>query len=310
MTLWRKKTQRPAVPREHELVARYEQLLGEPLLPVVKRDCLRVNTLRHPSDLLERLARKGAVLEAVPSIANAYWFSSEKSLGATPEYLLGYYYLQEAASQLPALVLAPPEHSVVLDMAASPGSKTTQLAALMSNTGVIVAVEQKSNRMQALAENLERCGVINTVLFRKDARFIKDFHRDFTHILLDAPCSGNYVIEPEFFAKKSLKSIKEMVEVQRELLKAAASALADGGTLVYSTCSLEPEENEEQIAWLLGKYPALTLVDTGLSIGEPGYSLVFGKSLPPNVRLTRRLWPQRTGTQAFFIAKLVKNSSS
>ena len=296
--------QATGIPKQHPLVQRYEELLGEPLKPVQKRDSFRINTLRAPRELLERLRAKGVTVEKIPFLLEGYWYTSEKSLGATTEYLLGYYYLQEAASQLPVLVLAPPKHSVVLDMAASPGSKTTQLAAAMNNTGVIVAVEQKTNRMQALAENLERCGVTNTVLFRKDARFIKDFHRDFTHILLDAPCSGNYVIEPEYFSRKSKASIQEMVKIQRELLKAAIECLAPGGTLVYSTCSLEPEENEEQIAWALEKYPKLSIDSTGLTVGEPGLTSAFGKKYPEVLEKIRRLWPQKTGTQAFFIAKL------
>jgi tRNA (cytosine40_48-C5)-methyltransferase len=289
-----------------DLKKRYEQLLGEPLKQVEKKECLRINTLLAPHDILQRLEKKGIVLSKAPFLPHGYWYTYTRSAGATPEYLLGYYYLQEAASQIPALVLNPGKHSVVLDMAASPGSKTTQLAAIMENTGVILAVEQKSNRMTALAENLERCGVINAVLFRKDSRFIKDFHREFTHILLDAPCSGNYVIEPDFFKIKTLKTIKEMQEIQRELLKAAVDVLNPGGILVYSTCSLEPEENEEQIDWLIGKYPQLELVDTGLSVGDPGYTTVFGKQLSKELRKTRRLWPQKTGTQAFFIAKIRK----
>lgn len=294
------------VPQGHPLVTRYEELLGEPFRVPKKRECLRVNTLKAPKDLIERLEKQGVKLTRVPFLPDAYWYESEKSLGATTEYLLGYYYLQEAASQLPALVLNPPKGSIVLDMAASPGSKTTQLAALLRNTGVIVATELKSGRMEALAENLERCGVTNSILYRKDARFVTDLHKQFTHVLLDAPCSGNPVIEPEFFARKSLASIKEMQSLQRELLKAAVKVLAPGGTLVYSTCSLEPEENEVQVAWTLAQFPELELEPVLLEIGEPGLTTVFGEELPPSVRKTVRLWPQKTGTQAFYVAKFRK----
>lgn len=291
-----------------ELIKRYEELLGTTFEKnVQKRECLRINPLLAPQDFIKRLQQK-AKLEKIPFLTEGYWYTADKSMGATPEYLLGYYYLQEAASQLPALVLNPEPHSLVLDMAASPGSKTTQLAAIMHNTGVIVAVEQKSNRMTALSENIERCGVQNAILFRKDSRFVKDFHKQFTHILLDAPCSGNYVIEKEYFTKKSLATIKEMQALQRELLKAAVSVLAPSGTLVYSTCSLEPEENEEQIEWLLGKYHDLELMPTELTIGEQGYTEVFGKHLNENIRKTRRLWPQKTGTQGFYIAKIRKKA--
>jgi NOL1/NOP2/sun family putative RNA methylase len=299
---------RTLAPQDHVLVKRYEELLGEPFHIPHKRECLRINTLKVPHDIVKRLKVQGAILTPVSFLPDAYWYESSKSLGATTEYLLGYYYLQEAASQLPALVLDPPKHAVVLDMTASPGSKTTQLAALMHNSGVIVATELKSNRMEALAENLERCGVTNTILYRKDARFVTDLHKQFTHILLDAPCSGNPVIEPEFFARKSLARIREMQTIQRELLKAAVAVLAPGGTLVYSTCSLEPEENELNVAWVLAHYPALSLETVLLDVGEPGCCTVFGEELPEAVAKTVRLWPQKTGTQAFYIAKFKKRS--
>lgn len=295
-----------AVPSDHVLVKRYEKLLGETFSVPKKRDCLRINTLKAPHDLVKRLEKQGVILTRVPFLPDAYWYESSKSLGATTEYLLGYYYLQEAASQVPALVLNPPKRAVVLDMAASPGSKTTQLAALMQNTGVIVATELKSGRMEALAENLERCSVTNSILYRKDARFVTDLHKEFTHVLLDAPCSGNPVIEPEFFARKSLATIKEMQALQRELFKAAVKVLAPGGTLVYSTCSLEPEENELQVAWALKEFPELSIEPVLLEVGEPGYTNVFGQELPETVRKTVRLWPQKTGTQAFYVAKFRK----
>ncbi len=299
------KQQSKNAPQKPLLQQRYEQLLGKPFSAPLKRECLRVNTLLAPKDILKRLGRV-ATFEKVPFLPDAYWYESKRSMGATPEYLLGYYYLQEAASQIPALILNPPRHATVLDMAASPGSKTTQLAAMMENTGVIVAVEQKSPRMVALEENIERCGVMNAILFRKDARFVKDFHKQFTHILLDAPCSGNPVIEREYFLKKSAQTIAEMQKLQRELLKAAISVLAIGGTLVYSTCSLEPEENEENIAWVLAQFPSIKLEEIKLSVGDPGLTEAFGKKYGAELKKTRRLWPQKTGTQAFFIAKLVK----
>lgn len=302
----RPQQKRSPIPSEHALVKRYEELLGKPFTVPKKRDCLRINTLKAPADLIPRLEKQGATLIRVPFLPDAYWYESERSLGATTEYLLGYYYLQEAASQLPALVLDPPKGATVLDMAASPGSKTTQLAALLSNTGVIVATELKSNRMEALAENLERSGVTNSILYRKDARFVTDLHKQFTHVLLDAPCSGNPVIESEFFERKSLATIKEMQGIQRELLKAAVAVLAPGGTLVYSTCSLEPEENEIQVAWTLKQFPDLELEPVLLEIGQPGYTDVFGETLPETIRKTVRLWPQNTGTQAFFVAKFRK----
>lgn len=291
---------------KRQLIERYERLLGKPFTVPKKRDCLRVNTLLATNDLPERLKARGVTLERVPFLPDAYWYESKHSAGAMDEYLLGHYYLQEAASQLPALVLDPQEDSTVLDMTAAPGSKTTHLASLMNNKGVIVALELKSPRMTALVENLERCGVLNTICYRKDARFATDLHTQFTHILLDAPCSGNPVIEREYFERKSLESIKEMQKLQRELIKAAVACLAPGGTLVYSTCSLEPDENELNVAWALAEYGELSLEETGVTIGDEGYTTIEGTTLPESLKRTRRLWPQKTGTQAFYIAKFRK----
>jgi NOL1/NOP2/sun family putative RNA methylase len=297
-----KNSQKKGLP-DSPLIKRYEKLLSEPFKLPSKRECLRINTLLAPANTAQRIEVYGALLTRVPFLPDAYWYESSRSLGATAEYLLGHYYLQEAASQLPALVLSPTKHATVLDMTASPGSKTTHLAALMNNTGTIVALELKSTRMDALVENLERCGVTNTVCYRKDARFATDLHVKFTHVLLDAPCSGNPVIEPDYFERKTLATIAQMQSLQRELIKAAVACLAPDGTLVYSTCSLEPEENEENIAWTLAQYPNLELEPTGLTIGEPGYTRVLDRTLPDSIRHTRRLWPQKTGTQGFFVAK-------
>jgi len=194
---------------------------------------------------------------------------------------LGLYYLQDAASQLPALVLNPAPHSLVLDMAASPGGKTTQLAALMHNTGTIIALDVHAGRLSSLKNNLERIGVRNTITYKKDARFCTDLKTTFDHILLDAPCSGNFCVEPRFFEEKTLQGITERSKLQKELFKAAVRVLKPGGSLVYSTCSLEPEEDELVVDWALRKYPELEIVDIDLSVGDRAACVVSGSTLSP-----------------------------
>lgn len=275
--------------------------------------CLRVNTLKIlPGALRQRLEKSEVSLAEVPFLENAFYYKAKFSLGATPEYLLGYYYLQDAASQLPAAVLAPVPGDMTLDMAASPGGKTTQMAAMMQNKGTLVAIDVSVHRLAALKNNLERLGVTNTVVYKKDARFAFDLKMKFDKVLLDAPCSGNFCIEPAFFEQKTLQGISERAKLQKELFKAAVKVLKPGGTLVYSTCSLEPEEDELVVDWALRKFPELSLEDTGLDKvqGDSGLVSVFGQQLSPEISMCRRFWPHKTGTEGFFIAKFIKKAET
>lgn len=265
---------------------------------------LRINTLKiNKKELISRLKKKGVKLEDVLFLKHGFYFESDFSLGATPEYLLGYYYLQEAASQLPPIVLDPKEGELVLDMAAAPGSKTTYLAQLMNNKGKIYACDSNSLRLRSLQNNLERLGVTNTIIFRRDARFIDDLDLSFDKILLDAPCSGNFCVNPNYYIQRTLQDINMMAEKQKQLVKTAFKLLKKEGVLVYSTCSLEPEENEMIVDYALSL--GFKLEDTGLNIGDPGFSEVFGLKLK-DMSKTRRFWPHKHDTEGFFIAKLRK----
>jgi NOL1/NOP2/sun family putative RNA methylase len=269
---------------------------------------LRINTLKtNGSFMKSALEKKGVKLFPIPGVKNGFWYEADFSLGATPEYLLGHYYLQEAASQLPVLALEPKAGDVVLDMAAAPGSKTTQLAQLMRDKGVIVALDSDHLRIDALRNNLERMGVSCAVVLKKDARFIADLKISFDKILLDAPCSGNFCIEEDFFAKRTLEDIRLKSRVQKDLLKAAYKVLKTGGTLVYSTCSLEPEEDEIVVDWFIKNYPNMHLETIDIPLGSPGVTSFEKNIFDKSLSLTRRFWPHKSLTQGFFIAKLVKD---
>ena len=251
---------------------RYKQL-GADFDPkkIEVRHSLRINTLKiNEEQLIERLKKERVMLEKVPFLEWGYHYAAPFSLGATPEYLLGYYYLQETASQLPVQILDPQPGETVLDMAAAPGSKTTQIAQCMKNKGILVALDENVHRLDAVKNNVERCGITNTILYKKDARFAADFGILFDKVLLDAPCSGNFVTDQHWFEKKTLDGIKERARLQKELLKAAVKVLKPKGVLVYSTCTLEPEENEMNIDWLLKKSPGLRLEKVEREVGEPG----------------------------------------
>lgn len=287
---------------------RYKEL-GEEFDPekIALQKSLRVNTLKiSETELTNRLKSEKIKLTKIPFLDSGYFYEADFSLGATPEYLQGYYYLQEAASQIPAQILNPNANDVVLDMSAAPGGKTTQMAALMKNKGTIVALDSQAQRLESLRNNIERMGVTNTLVYKKDARFASDLGLKFDKILLDAPCSGNFADEENWFDKKVLEGIKERARLQRELLKSAVKILKSKGTLVYSTCTLEPEENEFNVNWLLNKYSDLSIEKIDIKPGSPGLVTVFGEKLSSEIKKCIRCWPHKSGTQGFFIAKIIR----
>lgn len=295
------------LPINNPLIKRYSELGCVCKNSITPRKSFRINTLKiSEEELINRLKNLNVKLEKIPYLNDGYFYEADFSLSSTTEYLQGYFYIQESASQLPVISLNPQPGDLVLDMCASPGSKTTQIAQLMNDKGTIIAVDIDSRRLSSLRNNIERCGVKNTLVIKKDARFIFDLGMVYDKILLDAPCSGNYAIEEEFFQKKSIPGIQERSRVQKELLKAAEKALKKDGILVYSTCSLEPEENELNVNWFLKKFPGMILEDSGLKIGDSGITVVFKEKLSESIKLTKRIWPEKTKTQGFFIAKFRK----
>ena len=295
------------------LLQRYEQL-GELFDPstITIKSALRVNTSKIEEEkLISRLKEKGVTLEKIPFIENGYWYESNFSLSSTVEYLSGYFYLQETASQLPALALLA-GHSFfkgkkILDMCAAPGSKTTQLAALTNNEAVITAMDSHDARLKVVRSNCERQGAKNVVCIRKEAEYIKDIKSTFDFILLDAPCSGNFCVEKNFFEERTVYDITSRVPTQKKLFEAAHKVLKKGGVLVYSTCSLEPEENEFVVEWALQTFNDIYLEEIPITIGDTGKTNVFGKELHQSIQKTKRFWPHKTNTEGFFIAKFKKS---
>jgi NOL1/NOP2/sun family putative RNA methylase len=256
---------------------------------------IRVNTLRiQEEELLKRLKKKNVKLKKVPYLKHGYELeTSDFNLASTEEYLMGYFYIQDAASQVPPEVLDPKETDTVLDMCAAPGSKTTYLSQLMNNKGLIVALDIIPRRLEALKNNIERTGAKNVAIYNKDGLFASDLGYKFDKILLDAPCSGNYALTD--YVQRTEDDLAKKSVVQKKLLKAANQVLKPGGTLVYSTCSIETKENEEVIQWALENLPLeLQNIDKNLHSGL--------------IKETKRFFPHLDNTQGFFIAKLKKKS--
>lgn len=286
---------------------RYKEL-GKDIIPekVNIQQTIRINTLKiKPEQLLKRLKRENVNLVKIPFLDFGYFVeSSGFSIGAAPEHLFGYYYVQETAAQIPVQILNPEKDDVVLDMSAAPGGKTTQLAQYMDNQGVIIALDNNNLRLLSLRNNIERMGIKNTILYQKDAKFVSDLGVKFDKIILDAPCTGNFAVDHAWLDKRKLEDLKQASKLQKQLLAAAVDVLKDNGELVYSTCSLEPEENEFVIDWALSEYPELKLEKIDIPIGSEGLTKAFNKELNKNIKNTRRFWPDKT--QGFFIAKLKK----
>ena len=259
---------------------------------------IRVNTIKTSAKNLFAQLSKQIKLEKISYLSDGYAAVSNFNLVSTPQYLQGFFYIQEAASQIPALILDPQPVDVVADLCSAPGSKTTQIAQIMQNKGLLIAVDNNTARLQKVANNLERCGVTNCVLLRKDALYVGDLNLQFDKILLDAPCSGNFVIDSEWFEKRSISGVQDNARVQKQLILAAFDCLKVDGTLVYSTCSLEKEEDEEVVEHLLTARKDAKLAPMTFPIGSPG--------LTDSTLGCLRLWPSLTGTQGFFIAKITK----
>lgn len=286
---------------------RYKGLCPDFTSTVEVRPALRVNTLKTTDKVLvKRLRSKKVTLEKIPWLKHGYWYKADFSLGAMPEYLFGQYYLQGGASQLVSEVLDPKPRELILDATAAPGSKTTHIAMLMENSGTIVCLDMDTRRLTALQNNCERLMVKNTLLFKKNAEFVNDLAMHFDRVLIDAPCSGNFCSEEGWFKKWRIDEIEQNSRVQKKLFRGVYGVLKEGGTLVYSTCSLEPEEDELIIDWALREFPDLEVGELKIELGDEGITEWKGSKLDRSLSKTRRFWPHKTGTEGFFVAKLIK----
>jgi NOL1/NOP2/sun family putative RNA methylase len=288
-------------------VNRYKKL-GWNYKQVKLKQSIRINTANASTEaVVSRLESRGVDLEKVPFLHDGYWINKSKfSVGATEEYLLGLYSIQEAAAQIPATLFDNLKNKTVLDACASPGGKTVHLANLMNNTGVIVALEIKERKMFALTNQLERSRVTNTAAYNMDAKEATKLNMQFDCVLLDMPCSGNPITDRNWFNKRTIDDVNKNARRQRQILSEAVKVTKAGGEIVYVTCSMEPEENEQNIDWALKKLPVK--VERIKCHGQKGLTNVFGKKLDPSIKKCKRIWPDPT--QGFFVCKLKKQETS
>ncbi|NWW85532.1 NOP2 methyltransferase, partial [Rhynochetos jubatus] len=309
---------------------------------------IRTNTLKtRRRDLAQALINRGVNLDPLGkwSKTGLVIYDSSVPIGATPEYLAGHYMLQGASSLLPVMALAPQENERILDMCCAPGGKTSYIAQLMKNTGMILANDSNAERLRSVVGNLHRLGVTNAVVSNCDGRQFPKVRvlGGFDRVLLDAPCSGTGVIskDPAVKTNKDEKDILRCAHLQKELILSAIdsvnAASGTGGYIVYCTCSVTVEENEWVVDYALKKRN-VRLVATGLDFGKEGFTRCvpgdgvalmagFGqrhsvtshpasssrfkdRRFHPSLKSTRRFYPHTHNMDGFFIAKFKKFSNA
>ncbi len=284
-----------------------------------KPSTFRANTLKISADDLEiELKKLGIEVERVPWYKDAFILKNvvQKVLAETKFYKEGYLYVQSLSSMIPPLVLDPKPEEIVLDMTAAPGSKTTQIAALMQNTGTLIANDKSRIRNFRLSANLALQGVTNAQVLSQPGEFLwKKYPEYFDRALVDVPCSmeGRFFVEdPKTFQDWTPGKVKQLAEMQKWLLRSAISTTRPGGTIVYSTCTLSPEENEEVINWILKKEGAAIDLDDihieNLPM-EQGLTQYKNKLFDKRLSKTVRIYPSGD-MEGFFIAKIRKISSN
>jgi 16S rRNA (cytosine1407-C5)-methyltransferase len=269
----------------------------------VKQNCNRETILKNLSDY-------GIELEKISYIENAFRvLSGHEFIGKTLEFALGYYYVQSLSSMIPPLVLAPNPNDKILDLCSAPGSKTTEIADLMNNKGTIISNEPNLDRIKMLVHNLDRMNVINTGVIQNRGEWLNRYYDNyFDKILVDAPCSALGVVQKKGEVNNwwTIERLPNLAKIQLMLLTSAVKMVKTGGEIVYSTCTLTPEENELIINYVINKFP-LEVLDIELPIKSTEAKTVYkGEKLNPELKKAKRILPWEVNSDGFFIVKLKK----
>jgi 16S rRNA (cytosine1407-C5)-methyltransferase len=309
---------------------RYAELTDLAALKAISERPLRKSVRVHTpkmsvEEFVGRAEARQWQLQGVPWVKEAFFLdreNREKAIGRDPLHLFGNFYMQEAASMLPPELLQPQPGETILDMSAAPGSKTTQMGAKMQGRGVIIANDVQENRLWTLKSAIYRLGVTNVIVTKKVGQwFGKHMTERFNRVLCDAPCTaeGTSRKDSDALLYCSPENVQKMSRLQFQLLEASVHACKVGGRIVYSTCTLTPEENEGIILSILERFPdQLRVVNPeDLAIAPKGFwDPAFADSAKVQAILGRtenplpliRLWPQTYDTEGFFSAVLEKTA--
>ncbi len=277
------------------------------------RKSIRINTLKiSVAEFLHIAQQKSWQLTPIPWCKEGFWIEdngSQQALGNSFEHMAGLFYIQEASSMLPPVALLEQaslsaDHKI-LDMASAPGSKSTQIAAIMNNQGLLVTNELSSSRLKVLHHNLTRCGVTNYAITHFDAKVFGEYTAEqFDFILLDAPCSGEGAIrkDPQAMSNWSLESTKAIAKLQTQLIESAFYALKPGGTLIYSTCTLNSLENQQVANHLLDSFESSIEVQPLNNLFKGAESCVTSQGF-------LHVFPHIYDSEGFFVARFKKRCS-
>lgn len=267
------------------------------------------NILKISSNqLFSSIEKRGFILRET-KMFNAFLIEKAPyNIVSTPEYLSGFFSIHALTSIIPPFSLELQKDDLVIDMAAAPGIKTSLLAQKLRNRGIIIAIEKSKARIPALRANISRLGIKNTIILFLDSMNLsfKDIMAD--HILLDAPCSGTglKLEKNKRSSPRKMKDILRNTKIQKSLLEVGWNHLKPGGTLVYSTCSLEPEEGEIQIHNFLNRHiNEVEVLPISFEIGIAGNQINWKFPLDSQLSKTKRIFPD-IGFDGFFVALLRK----
>ncbi len=264
--------------------------------------------------ITDKLLQYGIKLQKVENVPNAYSLLKGSAIvGKTLEHALGKYYIQSLSSMIPPLLLNPSSSDTTIDMCAAPGSKATQLAEMMNNSGTLYVNEPSIGRTKALAHNLDKLNVLNAGMLTSKGELIsKYFDNYFDKVLIDAPCTGLGIVQKKQEVSNwwTLNHASTLSETQFKLLVSGIKSAKIGAEILYSTCTLTVEENELVVGKILEKYP-VKLMDIELPVkSHSGFTKYRGEELNPELAKTRRIIPWEINSEGFFIAKFIKTDET
>jgi 16S rRNA (cytosine1407-C5)-methyltransferase len=308
--------------KNNELTQYLKDLLGDEYEAFIRVEpeakAIRLNTIKKdPGYLKKILDQNGQSYEIIPFIHDRSGLIIKKDmlpLSHTLSFFTGDFQYQGISSQLPVILLDIKKGEKVLDMCAAPGSKSTQLAAVMENTGELVLNDISRSRLQALNANMQRSGATNYYITKLRGETTGSyFYQYFDKVLVDAPCSasGTLATHPEVSRWWSMNKLDKITAIQYDLLVSAIKSLKINGQLVYSTCSVSPEENELVIQKIMKNYP-VEIVEADDSLTGPfnsGIEHYKDKKLSPHLKRAIRIWPHKHRCEGFFAIKLRKMGS-
>jgi NOL1/NOP2/sun family putative RNA methylase len=266
---------------------------------------VRRNSLKAEEDFEEKLRQDFPDVERSGWNPKVFRLNSEKSPGKSMLHWRGEYYVQEESASLPVEILDPQPGEKVLDMCAAPGGKTTQAAAMMENSGLLVSNDDNRKRLQSLHANIYRTGSSGARVTNYDGRQIpKD--TKFDRILVDAPCSGEGNNARRSFESASRSDLKSLPEIQQKLLENAEKLLKKSGEVVYSTCTFAPEENEAVVEKILKKTDMqLKNIETDAKHVR-GVGEFQGRMFSFDTSKTVRIYPHHLNSGGIFVARFGK----